>query len=82
MSNDNDKVLMLPHSSDREWTDTDIVGRALTQVKTGRLSSVIVIGYDENEELYVAASDEVDTMADVNWMLDHAKQEVLDYGRE
>ena len=43
----------------------------------GKMKDVVIFGWDENEELYVAASTNM-KRKDVNWLIDKAKLVVLD----
>jgi len=47
----------------------------------GELESVVVIGYDKDGEVSIAASTNIDR-ANINWLLDYAKRACLDLEKE
>ncbi|OQW71703.1 MAG: hypothetical protein BVN33_14825 [Proteobacteria bacterium ST_bin13] len=56
------------------------INQILASAAGAKLQDVVVIGWRENGEIYFASSQ--DDGAEVNWLLDMAKAELLAAGRE
>jgi hypothetical protein len=56
------------------------VARVMALAAGAKLTSAVVIGWDENGELYFRSSES--SGAEVGWLLDQAKLALLESGRE
>lgn len=56
------------------------VARVMAMAAGAKLTSAVVIGWDENGELYFRSSES--NGAEVGWLLDQAKLDLLESGRE
>ena len=56
------------------------VARVMAMAAGAKLTSAVVIGWDENGELYFRSSES--NGAEVGWLLDQAKLALLESGRE
>jgi len=54
--------------------------KVLEHASNANLQDVVVVGWDENGNLYFNSSSS--DGAEVNWLLDSAKQELLEAGRK
>lgn len=80
----NDKIKLFPirKSDDEPFTDRELAHRVRALVEAGELECLVVIGWKADGTQYVSASDDCGTLLDVNWMLDKAKQYVLNFGED
>ena len=59
---------------------TSPVAKVLAMAAGSKLQTAIVIGWDDNGDLYFDSSEP--DGAEVNWLLDQAKKDLLAGGRE